>query len=163
MPSHWNTGGAAVRPRQHCGRVAVGLARPLIVRAVLRRPKGARIRRAVHPHDVGAGEAHLEGHRLGGQLVDNLELVAGTAGAQLVVQGAAATHGSCLWRAADAVRLPRVQPKDGAAAGESAPSFAARAVAALVRFEGGTSGSSGRVDAIEEAGGTSDEKRENAE
>ena len=164
MPSHWNTGGAAVRPRQHCGRVAVGLARPLIVRAVLRRPKGARFRRVVvHPHDVGAGEAHLEGHCLGGQLVDNPELVAGTAGAQLVVQGAAATHGSRLWRAADAVRLPRVQPKDGAAAGESAPSFAARAVAALVRFEGGTSGSSGRVDAIEEAGGTSDEKRENAE
>ena len=82
------------------------------------------------------GKRTSRGHRLGGQLVDNPELVAGTAGAQLVVQGAAATHGSRLWRAADAVRLPRVQPKGGAAAGEGAPSFAARAVAALVRFEG---------------------------
>ena len=75
-------------------------------------------------------------HRLRWQLVDNLELVAGTAGAQLNVQGAAATHRSRLWRAADAVRLPRVLPKDGAAAGEGAPSFAACAVAALVCFEG---------------------------
>ena len=51
-----------------------------------RRPKGARFRRVVNPHE---GEAHLERHRLRRQLVDNLELVAGSAGAQLVVQAAA--------------------------------------------------------------------------
>ena len=79
--------------------VGLGLARPLIVRAVLRRPKGARFRRVVNPHE---GEAHLERHRLRRQFVDNLALVAGSAGAQLVVQGAAATHG--LWRAAEAWR-----------------------------------------------------------
>jgi hypothetical protein len=47
----------------------------------------------VNPHE---GEAHLERHRLRRQFVDNLALVAGSAGAQLVVQGAAS------WRAAEA-------------------------------------------------------------
>jgi hypothetical protein len=47
-----------------------------------------------------------------------------------------------------------VQPKDGAAAGEGAPSFAARVVAALVRFEGvshaelATAAHGGRVERL---------------
>jgi hypothetical protein len=47
-----------------------------------------------------------------------------------------------------------VQPKDGAAAREGAPSFAARVVAALVRFEGvshaelATAAHGGRVERL---------------